>query len=132
MTKLGPLSTKHFDKVVKLISDRYAELYAYAPILPERYMEYEVIAPLLVSIIENAPSVAAYDGSHLVGFISGWLLPDFRGQRAVISPEWGNGTRHENSRRIYEEMYAYAATEWVREGYNTHVVCHAEKCINRH
>jgi GNAT superfamily N-acetyltransferase len=123
MLKLSPLCSNYFDDVVAFICRRYAELRAFAPLLPERYEEYEVVAPLLESILDQAPGVVALDDSRLVGFIGGWLLPDFRGQRAVISPEWGNATCRENSRRIYEAMYAYTADKWLEQGFYTHVVC---------
>ena len=123
MIKLGPLSTKHFDDVVSLISKRYSELHTYAPLLPDRYVEYDVITPLLESIIDNAPGVVAYEDGRLAGFIGGWILSEFRGQRAVLSPEWGNATQLDNSCRIYEAMYGYISREWLRHDCYTHLMC---------
>ena len=124
MIKLDALSANHFDEVIQLICDRYSVLHSYAPKLPDKYMEYDVTVPLLRSTIDNAPGVVAYDDNHqLVGYISGWMLSDFRGTTAVLSPEWGNATRSENSTRIYEAMYDYIANEWVKQGFYTHIVC---------
>lgn len=61
-------------------------------------------------------------GGRLVGFLSGWRIPSFRGRRAVFSPEWANAADLENSRRIYEEMYAHLSSTWVADGCFTHLV----------
>jgi hypothetical protein len=60
--------------------------------------------------------VAAIDEGRLAGFLAAWLLPAFRGRRAVFSPEWANAARAENSRRIYEEMYTQFSASWAEDG----------------
>lgn len=40
----------------------------------------------------------------------------------MFSPEWANAADLENSRRIYEEMYAHLSASWVADGCFTHLV----------
>ena len=67
--------------------------------------------------------MAALQAGRLVGYMAGWALDDFRGERAILSPEWANGADPTQSRRIYEEMYCGASATWVGEGRSTHLVC---------
>jgi hypothetical protein len=122
MLKLKPLSRKHLQDVTQLVIQRYTQLLRFAPILPQRYKEIEHIRPLVESILDNAPGVLAFEDGVLTGFMGGWLLPNFRGQRAVFSPEWGNAAISPQSRRLYAQMYAYIGREWLREDCYTHLV----------
>jgi len=57
--------------------------------------------------------VAAIRGGRLVGFLTGWRFPSFRGKRSTFSPEWANAAEPEDNKVIYEEMYRHLAAHWV-------------------
>ena len=59
---------------------------------------------------------------RLVGFLTGWLIPSFRGKQSVFSPEWANAANQEDSRRIYERMYTHLSGSWVADGYHSHLI----------
>jgi GNAT superfamily N-acetyltransferase len=122
MIILKPLSRKHLQDVIQLVMQRYSQLLQFAPILPQRYMEIDYIRPLVESILDNAPGVIAFEDGIPAGFMGGWLIPDFRGRRAVFSPEWGNAANIPPSERLYAQMYAYLGREWLREDCYTHLV----------
>ncbi len=92
------------------------------PVLPPRYSDIATLLPLLSDIVAAGPAVAALDGDRLTGFLAASLLPDFRGKRAVLSPEWANAAVGSGNRRAYEAMYTHLATAWVGDGWPTHLM----------
>ena len=122
MLEVVPLGEEHLKDAAALASNRYKGLRDQVPLLPPRYAESSTLLPLLQDIVEAGPGVAAIRQGRLIGFLTGWLIPSFRGKRSVFSPEWANAADLENSRRIYEEMYAYLSASWVADGYFTHLI----------
>ena len=68
------------------------------------------------------PGVAAIQDGQLVGFLIGWLMPNFRGKSSVYSPEWANAAKMENCEYIFEEMYQQIAAKWVADKYVAHYI----------
>jgi hypothetical protein len=51
------------------------------PDLPKRYSNISSLAPLLQHILKpDIPAVAAIQGKRMVGFLTAWQMPDFRGK----------------------------------------------------
>lgn len=117
-----PLKEKHLQDAAALVSRRYQGLREQVPSLPPRYAEVSTLLPMLRDIAGAGPGVAAIHGGRLVGFLTGWLVPSFRGKRSAFSPEWANAADPENSQRIYEQMYTHLSASWVADGYTTHLV----------
>jgi GNAT superfamily N-acetyltransferase len=117
-----PLEEGHLEDAAALVMRRYKDLRRQVPLLPRRYTEVGTILPLLREVVGAGPAVVGMHGGRLVGFLSGWLIPSFRGRPTVFSPEWANGAEPGHSRRIYEEMYGRLAASWVAEGYLTHMI----------
>jgi len=117
-----PLRKEHLEDAAVLASRRYKEFREQVSLLPPRYAEARTLLPLLQEIVGTGPGVAAIRQGRLVGFLTGWLIPSFRGRRAALSPEWGNAVEEENGRRIYEEMYTHLSAAWAAEGYLTHLI----------
>jgi GNAT superfamily N-acetyltransferase len=122
MLDIIPFQDKHLEAAAGLASLRYADLRKTFPLMSSRYEETDILLPMLTELAGNAPGVVALRAGQVVGFITGYRLPDWRGQRSTFSPEWGNGAEPGDSRRIYEEMYAHLAARWVGEGYRTHLI----------
>lgn len=121
--EIVPLQEKHLEDAAALACARQRALRELvSPILPTRYEDVGVILPMLRDIAGQSPGVAAIRGGRLAGFLVGWMLPQFRGKRAVFSPEWANGADLEDSRRIYEKMYACLSARWVADGCLVHLV----------
>ena len=120
--EIAPLREEHLEHAAALVSSRYEGLRQQVPTLPPRYAEVNTLLPLLNNVVEAGPGVAAIRGDRLVGFLTSWLLPSFRGKRSAFSPEWANAADLEDSRRIYEEMYAHLSASWVADGYSTHLI----------
>lgn len=116
------LQEKHLDDAAMLVGARYGALRAQVPSLPAQYEDPGDTLPRLRALAARAPGVAAIRGGRLVGFLMGFTLPSWRGQRSAFSPEWANAARPEDSRRIYEGMYAHLSARWVANGCYTHLV----------
>lgn len=120
--KIIPLQEKHLEDAAMVASARYQTLREQVPLLPARYGDANILLPMLRDLAQQAPGVAAIERDRLVGFLLGFVIPSFLGQRSVYSPEWANSAEIEDSRRIYEEMYAHLSTQWVADGCLTHLV----------
>ncbi len=121
--KTVPLSEKHLEDAALLVSQRYQRLREQEPHLPHRYAEVSNLLPLLQNILKvTGTGVAAIRGSQLVGFLTGWQMPSFRGKRSAYSPEWANAADMEDSARIYEEMYSHLSAIWLADKYIAHYI----------
>jgi len=123
MLKITPLKEGHLEDAASLVSRRYQRLCEQEPHLPHRYAEVENLLPLLQNILKvTEAGAAAIRGNQLVGFLTGWQMPAFRGERSVYSPEWANAADLEDSARIYEEMYSHLAADWISGQYVAHYI----------
>ena len=117
-----PLESHHLEDAAALVAHRYRALRAQVPDLPPRYGEPDVLLPELGNILGAGPAVAAIENAHLVGFLAGYPIQAFRGEPAVVSPEWGNAAILDDSPRIYRALYARMAAEWVSDTRTVHLV----------
>ena len=121
MLRIVSLHEEHLDAAAELVSKRYRQLLEQEPHLPSKYEDASMFLPLLQEILSRG-GVAALSGGRLVGFLTGWKMPSFRGKRSVYSPEWANGAELEDSARIYEALYGRLAADWVAEKYSAHYI----------
>jgi len=123
MFKTIPFSEDHLEDAALLVSQRYRRLCELEPHLPYRYSEVSNLLPLLQNILKvTGTGVAAIRGNQLVGFLTGWQMPSFRGKRSIYSPEWANAADLEDSARIYEEMYSHLSAIWLADKYIAHYI----------
>jgi GNAT superfamily N-acetyltransferase len=115
------LQPEHVEAAAGLVAARYTALRRQVPSLPAKYEDSGAIASML-SELDGAAGVAALEAGRLVGFMAGFVLPEFLGKRSFYSPEWANGAEPANSRRIYEEMYRHASARWIADGCAVHAV----------
>jgi GNAT superfamily N-acetyltransferase len=120
--QIAALREEHLQDAAGLVVARYKALRERLPILAPRYAEADVIVSLLRRLVGQMDGVVALQGSRLVGFLWGLVIPEFLGKRTAYSPEWANAAELEESRRIYEEMYAGLAARWVAGECFTHAV----------
>jgi ribosomal protein S18 acetylase RimI-like enzyme len=123
MLKITPFKEDHLEDAAALVSRRYQLLCVQEPLLPHRYTQVSNLLPLLQNILRaDRPGVAAIRDGKLVGFLTGWQMPSFRGKRSTYSPEWANAADLDDSKRIYEEMYSHLAAIWVEDRYIAHYI----------
>ena len=123
MLQISPLKEEHLEDAAGLVRDRYRRLREQQPHLPLCYEDVNNHLPLLRDILKaSGVGVAAFRGDRLVGFLTGWQMPSFRGKRSTYSPEWANAAEMEDSQRIYEEMYSHLAAVWLADKYLAHYI----------
>jgi len=120
--EIFPLEEKHLKDAAALACARYRALRERLPLMPSRFQDPDTILPPLRNLAGQAPGVVAVRGGRLAGFLVAYQFPDFRGKRSVYSPEWANGAEMDDSRRIYEALYAGLSAQWVDAGYCTHLL----------
>jgi len=117
-----PLQLEHLPAAAALFCERYQALRGRVASLPERYESPAACLPRLAELIASSPGVAALSQGRLVGYLTGFSIPDFIGKRSAYSPEWANAAELDASRRIYAEMYAALSAQWLRAGCIQHVI----------
>lgn len=123
MLEVTSLTEELIDEAAVLVSTRYRRLREQVPHLPHRYAEVNTLLPLLQKILKaSGIGAAAIRGNRLVGFLTGWQMPSFRGERSIYSPEWANAADPDDSRCIYDELYSRLAGDWVADKYVAHYI----------
>ena len=123
MLRTISLMDEHLEDAALLVTNRYQRLLRDIPQLPHSYEEVTKLLPLLQKILNTSGvGVALIRGNRLVGFLTGWQMPSFRGKRSTYSPEWANAADLEDSARIYEEMYSHLADAWIADKYVAHYI----------
>ena len=117
-----PLENRHIEDADALVAARYRALRQTVPATPPRYEDAGAFLPMLQRISSKNPGVVALDGGRLVGFLTAWQVAEWKGQRMVFGPEWGNGAAGSETQRIYEAMYTAMSAQWVADGYFNHYV----------
>jgi GNAT superfamily N-acetyltransferase len=120
---IQPLCPRHLADAAALAAARYAALRRVVGPLPDCYEDPAELLPRLRDLARRAPGAVAVRGERLVGFLSGYLLEQFRGRPGVFSPEWANAADPAESRTIYAALYAYMCRVWVADGRTAHGVC---------
>jgi GNAT superfamily N-acetyltransferase len=118
---LAILRTEDLEAAAALVAAHYASLRSQLSSLPAKYEDAATVAGMLHEL-DGTAGVAALEDGRLVGFMTGFVLPDFLGKRSFYSPEWANGADAATSRRIYEEMYRHASAFWIADGCAVHAV----------
>jgi GNAT superfamily N-acetyltransferase len=129
-----PLMDEHLEDAAALFVERYAEMRTHVPYLPAHFEDADAILPLLSEVAGRSPGVVALRDTKLVGFLVGLVLANYRGKRAVWSPEWANAAVGENSQAVYVRMYTELSARWVANGCFMHLIsilAHQRDLINR-
>jgi GNAT superfamily N-acetyltransferase len=113
---------KHLEDAVALVATRYRDLHGRNSLAPARYGDVDLLYPLLKDLTSTNPGVAALDNGKLVGFLSAWMTPFWRGYATVFSPEWGNAAILDDAYRIYQALYTRMAVFWVAQKHFVHTV----------
>lgn len=123
MLNVTPLQLEHLDDASAIVTSRYKMLFEDHPLLPDCYLNKQNVLPLLQNLYQSSPpGVATFQEGQLVGFLTAWLMPDFRGKRSIYSPEWAHGAIGVDRRFIYELMYQEIAADWVKDKYVAHYI----------
>lgn len=109
---------------VELLACDYRREQEESPLLPSETIDdadrvYNAIKPLL-----SNPGVAVLQDNQVVAFmLSGYRFP-FKGQKAIILPEYCHASVRQDRSELYQIMYMRLASEWVRDDIHLHIIGH--------
>ncbi len=79
-----------------------------------------VIESHIAKQIGNGNALIATKDNSIIGYMA-WMYFDFHSERSAFLPTCGHAASLEDEIRIYEEMYYYAAQNWVRDDRFNHL-----------
>ena len=124
MIEVMPFSENFLEPAVNLFVNSYKVEQTESPLLPDRVIkEPEWILKSLESLVKN-PGVAVLADNQLIAYmLTGFYFP-FKGQNAVLVPEYCHASIPEDRDELYRLMYMNLAGEWARNGKHIHIIGH--------
>jgi GNAT superfamily N-acetyltransferase len=122
--QIVPFTEDHLEAAVELFVRSYRREQEESPLLPPETIDNtDGIRKAIKSPLSN-PGVAVLKDDKLVAFmLSGYRFP-FKGQNAIIVPEYCHASIPQDRRELYQIMYMRLANEWVRDHLHVHIVGH--------
>jgi GNAT superfamily N-acetyltransferase len=120
--KLASVHEENIDEVSSLVVNSFREEQKHVPILRSCFERDITFLPRLRKLVKEVPSVAAYQDGRLVGFLTGFVIPSWRGKKSVYCPEWAHAAVEKNRKEVYQLMYAELSKNWVANRCNTHLI----------
>jgi len=111
------------DEALNLVMSAYKEERNTISFLPKGEEYLQLLKERMENLFTKGTGFVAIDNYQLKGFICGFKQAEMFGScKGIYIPLYGHGTDVENSRKIYEGLYQYAAENWVKEEYLTHAI----------
>jgi len=115
--KIVPFEAMHIEKAAEMFARKYRNTVEKYPMLPKKYGDSATVIGSLKWINANYYGVAAFDGDHMVGYLTGIVIPEFKcSRKGVYCPEWGHSAVENREREVYEAMYSVISEQWGDEG----------------
>ena len=122
--QIAPFTEDHVGAAVELFACDYRREQEQSALLPSQTIDNadsvrDTIKPLLPN-----PGVVVLQDNHVVAFmLSGYWFP-FKGQKAVIVPEYCHASILPDRRELYQIMYMRLAQEWIGSHTHLHIMGH--------
>ncbi len=122
--KVSPVNERNVDEVASFVVDSFQEEQKRVPILRHSSERNLAFLPQLRKLVNEVPSVAAYEDGRPAGFLTGFVLPSWRGRKTVYCPEWAHAAIGEGRKEVYQLMYAAISKKWAENQCVTHLITH--------
>jgi len=122
--QIVPFTADRLGAAVELFICSYRREQEESPLLPSEAIDNaERVCDAMKPLLSN-PGVAVLKDSQMVAFmLSGYRFP-FKGQKAIIVPEYCHASILPDTRELYQIMYMRLASEWVRDHIHLHIIGH--------
>ncbi len=119
-----PMTKEYLEPATKLFIENYKHEQEESPLLPSRVVaEPQWIYHALEARLVN-PSVAVVEHNQLLAFmVTGFQFP-WKGQQAVLVPEYCHSAGEEQKRELYQRMYMHLSQEWVNNHIHLQMIGH--------
>jgi GNAT superfamily N-acetyltransferase len=119
--RISQFERRHVGLAAALAARRITTLREQIPLVPERWTAAATISERLNSLVEEHPTLVAFAGGELVGYMAAMRFEWSQG-RWAFSPEWANASIGPDASRIRQDLYAALAEQWVADGYRAHFI----------
>jgi GNAT superfamily N-acetyltransferase len=121
---LVPMTGEHLEPATGLFIENYRREQEGSPLLPSRAIaEPDWIYRALEAHLAN-PGVAVVEHGQLVGFmLTGFRFP-WKGQQAVLVPEYCHAAVEGRKRELYQRMYMHLSQEWADSHMHLQMIGH--------
>ena len=121
---LVPLTKEYLEPAIELFIENYKCEQEKSPLLPSRVIaEPEWILRELENRLTN-PGVAVIEHNHLLAYmVTGFRFP-WKGQQAVLVPEYCHSAVVNRKQELYQQMYMYLAQEWIHNHIHLQMIGH--------
>lgn len=122
--QIVPFTLDYLEPAVNLFINNYRDEQKKNPVLPSRAIHKpEWIINALKSLGGN-PGVAVLQKNQLIAYmVTGFPFP-FKGQNAVLVPEYCHGSVLADRKELYQRVYMELADEWAKTGRYLHIIAH--------
>lgn len=119
-----PMTREYLEPAAELFIANYKREQKHSPLLPSRVIsEPEWIYQALESRLAK-PGVAVVENNQLLAYmLTGFRFP-WKGQQAVLVPEYCHSAVEEQKRELYQQMYMRLSQEWVNNHIHLQMVGH--------
>ena len=119
-----PMTREYLEPATELFIRSYKDEQEESPLLPPRVIaEPEWIYHALEARLVN-PGVAIVEHNQLLAYmVTGFQFP-WKGQQAVLVPEYCHSAVKEQKRELYQRMYMHLSQEWVNNHIHLQMIGH--------
>lgn len=121
MFNMKKIEEAHLKEAAELFIKNYKQQRKRTLELPEKYEDVDKVLSLLKDTLQEKGVVVLKD-EDLIGYMTGFTIPEFRGRRSIFIPEWAHSSEKNNKEIIYDMMYKKLATYWISDGCYTHLI----------
>jgi GNAT superfamily N-acetyltransferase len=122
--KIVPFTQDYLEPAVNLFINNYKNEREKNPLLPLRAInEPEWIFNSLKSLMDNT-GVAVLESDRVIAYMVTGFLFSFKGQNAVLVPEYCHGSVLKDKKELYQRMYMQLAEGWAKSRRHIHIVGH--------
>jgi GNAT superfamily N-acetyltransferase len=119
-----PISRSTISEAAVLFASNYRDQLKATPELPGEMAESDFVEKKLGSTFDASSSLVAVENGEVCGFLSWFLVDNFRGsgRKAAYMPEWGHACVESGKTKIYQALYRHAAVIWSSAGCVVHAI----------
>jgi GNAT superfamily N-acetyltransferase len=122
--QIVPFTTDHLSAAVELFVCDYRREQEESPLLPSETIDNADRVCNAIKSLFSKPGVTVLKYNQVVAFmLSGYRFP-FKGQEAMLVPEYCHASILPDRRELYQIMYMRLANEWVRDHIYLHIIGH--------
>ena len=121
---LVPMTREYLEPATELFIRNYKHEQKKSPLLPSRVItEPEWIFHALEARLDN-PGAVIVEHNHVLAYmVTGFRFP-WKGQQAVLVPEYCHSAVEKQKRELYQRMYLHLSQEWINNHIHLQMIGH--------